>query len=154
MPKKDQQRIEELTRDLQRVQAEFVNFKRRSGEERGELLNMAKQEVVRDLLPVLDNLDRALGHFPAELKDHPWAKGVAQIGKQVDDALQQLGVTKIKALGAEFDPHLHEAISFEDGAGEHEIITEELQPGYQLGDKVLRHAVVRVGKQSNQKKEK
>lgn len=150
MPKKKTDaQLEELTRDLQRVQAEFVNFKRRSGEERQELMSLAKEQVIKQLLPLIDNLDRALAHLPAGLASNPWAQGVEQVGKQVQETLANLGVTRIKALGETFDPHLHEAISLEEGAGDHEVVIEELQPGYQLGERVIRHAVVRVGKPSH-----
>lgn len=144
-------KLDELTRDLQRVQAEFVNFKRRSGEERQELLGFAKEQVIKQLLPLIDNLDRALAHRPADLAEHPWATGVEQVAKQVQETLSRLGVTRIAAVGQPFDPHLHEAISIEEGAGEHEVVVEELQPGYQLGERVIRHAVVRVGKPTKQK---
>lgn len=143
---KAKDKMSELTTDLQRVQAEFINYKRRTAEERGEIVNLVKQDVVLQLLPFLDNLERALSHLPSELNADPWVRGVQQIAKQADDALKSLGVERIQALGQPFDPHLHEAVSFEDGSGHHEIVTEELQPGYKLGDKVIRHAVVKVKK--------
>ena len=141
-----QARVDELTADAQRLQAEFANYKRREGEAKAELLEMAKHEVVTLLLPVLDNIERALAHRPAELADNAWAAGVEQVGKQASEALAKLGVERIKSVGQPFDHNLHEAISMEDGDGEHEIITEELQPGYRMGDTVIRHAMVKVGK--------
>jgi molecular chaperone GrpE len=141
-----QQRVDELTHDLQRLQAEFLNYKRREGEAKAELLDMAKQEVVIQVLPLLDNIDRALNHRPEELAQNAWANGVEQVGKQAADTLAKLGVTKIESIGHPFDHNLHEAIGFEDGEGEHEIISEELQPGYRMGDRIIRHAIVKVGK--------
>ena len=138
--------IDELTSDLQRVHAEFANYKRRETEAKAELLDMAKREVVVLLLPLLDNIERALAHRPAELADNAWATGVEQVGKQAGEALTKLGVTKIQSVGQPFDHNLHEAISMEDGDGDQEVVTEELQPGYRMGDKVLRHAMVKVGK--------
>lgn len=141
-----QTKVDELTSDLQRIQADFMNFRRRSDEERGAFLDLAKQNVVLQLLPVLDNIGRALSHIPDELQDNNWAKGVSQIAKQSDDTLKSLGVTRVESLGQPFDPNLHEAIGFEDGEGDHEVVIEELQPGYKMGDKVIRHAMVKVGK--------
>ena len=139
-------RVEELTADLQRLQADFANYKRRSTEEQTQLMQVAKVNVVTTILPLLDNVDRALNHVPEELADNAWAKGVAGVAKQAQEVLRQLGVEKIEAHGQEFDPRYHEAIGFEDGEGEHEVVIEELQSGYRLGDQVLRPSMVKVGK--------
>ncbi|HSX48513.1 MAG TPA: nucleotide exchange factor GrpE [Candidatus Nanoarchaeia archaeon] len=140
-----EQRVEELTADLQRAQADFMNFRRRAEEQRGMVLDLAKQDVVLQLLPLLDNVERALGHVPAELADNAWAKGVDQVAKQAQDTLKQLGVEKINSVGQPFDHNLHDAVAT-DESGEHEVVVEELQPGYKLGDKIIRHAMVKVGK--------
>ena len=141
-----QEKVDELTADLQRIQADFVNFRRRSDDERGAFLELAKQDVILQLLPVLDNIGRAFTHLPEDLAENPWAKGVSQIAKQAEDTLKNLGVTRLESVGQVFDPNLHEAIGVEDGEGEQEIVIEELQPGYKLGEKVIRHAMVKVGK--------
>ncbi len=143
-----QTKVDELTADLQRIQADFVNFRRRSDDERGEFLTLAKQDVILQLLPVLDNIGRALSHLPDELSDNGWAKGVSQISKQAEETLKGLGVTRIDSIGRPFDPNLHEAIGYEEGEGDQEVVTEELQPGYKLGDKVIRHSMVKVGRKS------
>ncbi|HUC86867.1 MAG TPA: nucleotide exchange factor GrpE [Candidatus Saccharimonadales bacterium] len=145
-PDELQDRIDELTGDLQRLQAEFANYKRRESEAKAELLDMAKREVVLLLLPILDNIDRALTHRPDELKDNTWAIGVEQVGKQATEALTKLGVTKIESVGQPFDHNLHEAIAYEEGEGSSEVVVEELQPGYRMGDTVIRHAMVKVGR--------
>ena len=154
MPKKNakDERIDELTQDLQRVQADFVNYKRRAESERLEIMAMAKQEVTKQLLPILDNIDRGLAHLPEELVDNDWAKGVQQVGRQAEEMLKSLGIERIVAVGERFDPHQHEAIS-QDGEGD--MVTAELQPGYRMGDKVIRHAMVKVGQVelSNDEKE-
>ena len=154
MPKKNakDERIDELTQDLQRVQADFVNYQRRAESERLEIMAMAKQEVTKQLLPILDNIDRGLAHLPEELVDNDWAKGVQQVGKQAEEMLKSLGIERIVAVGERFDPHQHEAIS-QDGEGD--MVTAELQPGYRMGDKVIRHAMVKVGQVelSNDEKE-
>lgn len=140
-----QAKIEELTQDLQRVHADFVNFRRRSDEERVQLRDQAKIGIITQLLPLIDNIDRALAHIPKELEENQWAKGVAQLAKQFSNTLKDLGVEEITAVGEPFDPHLHEAVSYDDGEGE-EIVEAELQKGYRLGDQVIRHSMVRVGR--------
>lgn len=142
----EQVKLAELEADLKRVQADFINFRRRSEEERGEVLSLVKQDVVRQILPLLDNLERSLGHLPPELADNAWAQGTKQIAKQSQDTLKSLGVEKIQALGQPFDHHLHEAIAYEEGDGDTEVVVEELQPGYRLGERVIRHAMVKVGR--------
>lgn len=143
---KFQQDINVLTADLQRVQADFVNFKRRSEEEKAGIMSMAKENVILHILPLIDNIERALAHQPEELKNNEWAKGVEQVAKQVETTLKELDVVKIETVGQPFDPELHEAVGYEDGEGE-EIVAEELQPGYMLGDRVIRHAIVKVKKE-------
>lgn len=137
------QQIEELTEDLKRSQADFINLKRRSEEERITVSRLVKQDIVTELLPVLDNIERALGHLPKELEGNEWAQGVSKVAAQLTAKLEELGVTKIPTVGKEFDPHLHEAITAE-GEGDTEIISEELQAGYLIGDEVVRHAMVKV----------
>lgn len=144
---KVEQDLLELTKDLQRVQADFVNYKRRQEEERTSLVDYAKQEVIAQLLPIFDNIDRALGHTPKELEGNDWAKGVAQVAKQSEDVLRELGVEKIAAKGQAFNPELHEAVGLEDGEGEQEIVVEELRPGYKIGEQVIRPSMVKVGRQ-------
>ncbi len=147
-PKEDLNvKIEELTADLQRVHADFVNFRRRAEEDQSQIMVIAKQAVVAQLLPLLDNLERALAHVPSELKDNPWAHGVAQTAKQAEKILMNLGVEKISAVGQKFDPSLHEAVGFEEGEGAHEVVAEEMQTGYKMGEDVIRPAIVKVKRQ-------
>lgn len=133
--------VEELTQHLQRLQAEFDNFRRRTEEDRSRFIDIAKEEIIKDLLPLLDNLERATGHLPQELKENEWAKGIAQISKQTEQTFRNLGITRIPTVGEAFDPHFHEAVVSDGG----ETITEELQSGWQLGEKVIRHAMVKLG---------
>jgi molecular chaperone GrpE len=142
--------VAELTQDLQKVQAEFVNFKRRTSEERAEIINLAKQDIILQLLPLLDNLQRGLTHLPESLAADPWAQGVAQIARQAEATLERLGITRVPGVGSKFNPHVHEAITM-DGEGA-EVITEELQAGYLLGDKLLRPAMVKVGQINKEEK--
>lgn len=146
MPKKSpqQQRLEELTQALQRERADAVNLRRRHEAEIASLRDRVKGGVVAELLPVIDNFERALKHVPADLKDNDYIKGVQAVVKQFEQTLAQMGVQRIKTVGEQFDPHLHEAVGVEEGDGDQQIITEELQAGYRLGEDVIRHAMVKV----------
>lgn len=139
-----QQKVAELTEALQRERADAVNLRRRHDEQVAHLRTTIKAHVVKDLLPVIDNFERALKHVPAELTDNDYVKGVQSVVKQFEKTLADLGVERIATVGEQFNPHLHEAISMEEGDGEQEIVTEELQSGYRIGDEVIRHAMVRV----------
>jgi len=139
-----QQQVAELTEALQRERADATNLRRRHEEQVTSLKSVVKASVVRDLLPVIDNFERALKHVPAELEDNDYIKGVRGVVKQFEKTLVDIGVMRIKTVGEPFDPRLHEAVSMEEGDGEQEVVSEELQAGYQLGDEVVRHAMVRV----------
>ena len=138
------QQIADLTDALQRERADAMNVRRRSDEERAKMGSFYKANVVQELLPVVDNFERALKHVPEDLKDNDYIKGVAGVVKQFEDTLAKLGVQRIRTVGELFDPNLHEAVSMEEGEGSREVVSEELQSGYTLGDSVLRHAMVRV----------
>ena len=137
------QHIGELTADVQRVQAEFINFKKRAEDEKAMLSQFSKSQVIKDLLPVIDDLERALQHQPAELKDNKWAEGVSKVYDRLQKQLEKLGVAKIEALNQPFDPNLHEAVQVE-GEGDDQIVSDVLQSGYELNGQVIRHAVVKV----------
>lgn len=136
--------IAELTTALQRERADATNLRRRHDEALKGLQSHIKATVVKDLLPVVDNFERALKHVPDDLKDNDYIKGVQGVVKQFETTLQGIGVAKIKTVGEPFNPELHEAISMDDEGGSQEIVSEELQAGYTLGDAVVRHAMVRV----------
>lgn len=142
-----QQQVSELTEALQRERADVINVRRRHDEQIAGLKNHVKADVIEDLLPVVDNFERALGHVPKDLEGNDFVKGVQAIVKQFESTLGNIGVQRIKTVGELFDPSIHEAVSMEDGEGDKEIVSEELQAGYQLGDTVIRHAMVRVKRQ-------
>lgn len=139
-----QQQIADLTEALQRERADAANIRRRHDEQIANLRTTTKASVVRDLLPIIDNFERALKHVPGELEGNAYVKGVQAVVKQFEKTLTDIGVERIKTVGEVFDPHLHEAVSMEEGEGDKEIVSEELQSGYKLSDEVLRHAMVRV----------
>jgi molecular chaperone GrpE len=142
-----QTQVQELTEALQRERADAVNLRRRHGEEVAQLQTRLKANVIASLLPVVDNFERALKHVPEDLVDNDYIKGVQGVVKQFEKTLADMGVERIKTVGQPFDPELHEAISMEDGEGDQEVVSEELQSGYKLGDDVVRHAMVRVTSQ-------
>jgi molecular chaperone GrpE len=139
-----QKQVKELTEALQRERADAINVRRRADEERAKLASYHKAMVVQELLPALDNLDRALMHTPKDLKDHDYVKGVQGVAKQFEKVFSDLGVQRIKTVGQKFDPKYHEAVHMEEGEGTVEVICEELTSGYQLGDEIIRHARVKV----------
>lgn len=139
-----QQQIGELTEALQRERADAENIRRRHGEEIARLRTSVKASVVKQFLPVLDNLERSIKYVPDDLKNHDYAKGVQAVIKQLEKTFADLGVKRIETVGAEFDPHYHEAVSMEEGEGDREIVREELQSGFHIDDDVIRHAMVRV----------
>jgi len=141
-----QEQIDSLTAALQRERADATNIRRRHDEEILALRGRVKATVVIALLPVIDNFERSLKHVPKDLESNDYVKGIQGIVKQFEKTLSDLGVEKIKTVGEPFNPHLHEAVSMEDGEGDEEVVSEELQPGYKLGDEVIRHAMVRVSR--------
>jgi molecular chaperone GrpE len=139
-----QQQVDELTEAVQRERADAVNLRRRHEEQIVGLKNTIRANVVRQLLPVIDNFERSLKHVPADLTENEYVKGIQAVVKQFEKTLADLGVQRIKTVGELFDPRWHEAIMMEEGDGTEEVVSEELQAGYHLGDEVIRHAMVKV----------
>lgn len=135
----------ELTADLQRIQAEFINYKNRVETEKATLSQFVRVQTIKDLLPVIDDLERALEHLPESLKDDKWAQGTHKVYDRLMKQLEKMQVQKIEALNQPFDPELHEAVHVE-GDGDKQIVSEVLQNGYQLSDEIIRHAIVKVTK--------
>jgi molecular chaperone GrpE len=142
------QEIAELTADLQRLRADFENYRKRTDEEKQAARTYGEMNMVAKLLPVLDDIERATAHVPAELADNAWAGGVVNLAKNLDRTLADIGVTRIVAdAGSDFNPDQHHAVQFDENSdGEREIIAEELQSGYMLSGQVLRPAMVRVSR--------
>lgn len=136
--------ISALTADLQRIQADFVNFKTRADANRLRDINSGKEQAIEAFLPILDNLDRAIAHEPKDIINHPWVTGITQMVKQLDSQLESIGLTKIDKVGEAFDPYKHEAIVMDESDGDTEVVAEIIQPGYQFGDTVIRPAQVKV----------
>ncbi len=146
-----QQQVADLTDALQRERADVINVRRRHDEQLNSLRDLVKASIVSELLPIIDNFERALKHVPADLADNGYVKGVQGVVKQFEKTLADIGVKRIKTVGETFDPSLHQAISMEEGDGTHEVVSEELQAGYVLGDEVIRHAMVKVKQEHKEK---
>ncbi len=131
----------------QRAEADLANFKRRTEQEKADLTRFANAGLIRKILPVLDDFERAIGVIPADAQSQSWVEGVKLIDKKLRTILEQEGVTTIDALGKEFDPHVHEAVMREEGEGDTDVVVQEFQRGYRLHDRVIRPAMVKVGRQ-------
>jgi molecular chaperone GrpE len=128
-----------------RAMAEFDNYRKRIERERKELADFVAFELLHDLLPLVDDLERALAAAEGTQTVAGYRAGVELIHKQLNELLRKKGVTPIEAKGADFDPHVHQAVATEPSADhrDNEVI-EELRRGYRLGDRLLRPAMVKV----------
>ena len=132
---------------LLRKTAEFDNFRKRTERERQSASDAAAADLLQDLLPLLDDLERALQAEAGSEGAEAYRRGVELIHRQLTELLRKRGVRPIEALGADFDPHVHQAVAHEPAAGyrEGEVI-EEFRRGYMLGDRLLRPSMVKVAK--------
>ena len=146
--KKDSQ-IEKLNKELAdktdllaRTAAEFDNYKKRTEREKASIAEYAKSSVIKTLLPILDNIDRASA---ADKESPEYIKGIELIVKQFGELAENLGVTEIGSIGEKFDPNFHDAVMHieDENFGDNEI-ADILQKGYKLGDTVIRPAMVKV----------
>jgi len=134
--------LEEKDDRLKRLMAEFDNFKKRSQKERDSLYNSLVSDIFQNLLPVIDNLEKASS---VKTEDENYKQGVEMVLKQFKEVLNSNGVKEIESIGQTFNPELHEAIGsvVDENLGEKEI-KEEYRKGYMIGDKVIRHSLVVV----------
>lgn len=132
----------ELDDRFKRMLAEFENYKKRSQKEKDSIYGMITGDVVATMLPIMDNLEKAVD---AKTEDTAYQDGVKLVARQFQDALKRLGLEEIEAVGTRFDPEFHEAVShIEDPEkGEQEIV-QEYRKGYKIGNKVVRHSMVIV----------
>lgn len=138
--------ISELTADLQRTRADFENYRKRVELEKAAARDAGQASAILKLLPVIDTIERAVSHIPEALKEDKWALGIVGLVKNLEKALEGLNLLRIDAKpGTEFNPDLHEAIQFdEEATGEKEVVADELQAGYLLNGRPIRHAMVKV----------
>jgi molecular chaperone GrpE len=135
----------------QRTAADFANYRKRVEQEKNEITRYANAGLIRRLLPVLDDLDRAFQTLPDNLADLTWIQGIILIDRKLRTILEQEGLRPMEAVGQPFDPAFHEAILYEetDPVNDGKVIAE-LQKGYQFHDKVLRPTLVKVGRGTGQ----
>jgi molecular chaperone GrpE len=136
-------RVEANLAGWQRAQADFVNYKRRTEEEREETVRLANASLVLSLLPILDDFERAVASCPQELSGLAWVEGIRLIERKLRASLEAQGLSPIPALGEPFDPRRHEAVR--QAQGKEGIVLEEVQKGYKFRDRVLRPTQVVVG---------
>ena len=136
--------VDEMRDRWQRSAADFSNYRRRQQFDQEEAAKYAAVPTLTDLLPIVDNFERAFTALPGELVQFTWIQGVAQIAQLVMQTLQRHGVRPIDALNQPFDPRYHEAVMHEEGEGAHTVL-QVLQAGYTLHERVLRPALVKVG---------
>jgi molecular chaperone GrpE len=140
----ERERAEANYGNWQRATADFINYKRRTEQEREEHARFANTALVLNMLPAVDDLERALQHVNPALEGSVWIDGVRQILRKLKGALTAAGVTEIAATGEAFDPNLHEAIAEDEG--EEGKVVSEAQRGYRLGNRVIRPSMVVVGR--------
>ena len=139
----ERERAETNHANWQRAVADFINYKRRVEQEREESARFANLALVLNVLPSVDDLERALQHVEPEFADRSWVEGVRQILRKLTGALTAAGVSEVAAEGEMFDPNQHEAIA--EGDGEAGRVVSVAQRGYRLGNRVIRPAMVVVG---------
>lgn len=142
-----QSQLQSMTEMAKRTMADLQNLKRRQADERHQTIILANIDLIRDLIPIVDNLDRAKQHLPETIskdeKNAQWFKGIEICANQLHKLLEDSGVKPIESIGQPFNPDLHEALA--QGPGPKDTVIEELEKGYMLGDRVIRHAKVKVG---------
>ena len=142
----EEEKLQQALKDQEdkylRLLAEYDNYRKRSQKEKENAWTTAKADTIKELLPVYDNLERALRQ---ETADEAYAKGVQMTMQQLKTVLEKLGVEEIPAQGEPFDPNLHNAVMhMEDEAMGENIVAEVFQAGFKMGEKVIRHAMVKV----------
>lgn len=138
----------DLKNDLQRTRADFENYRKNVESRISNAQNLGEKKAILALIPMVDDIERAISHLPEDLAKNAWAQNVVKMSKNLEKNLSKIGVMKIdSSKGATFNPELHEAIQFdEESDGEEEVVAEELRAGYTLKGEVLRAAMVKVGR--------
>ena len=136
---------------MQRALADYQNLKKRNEEDRQESLRWSNAELIRSILPAIDDMERAFTMVDPQFKDSTWVEGFRIIQRQLQDALRAHGCTEIDCVGQPFDPNLHEAVTYEDG--EEGTVISQHRKGYIMKDRVLRASQVAVGKGNQEQDE-
>ena len=136
----------ELTRDLQRLAADFSNYRKRNDAERADFARYAKADLIKKLLEVLDGYDRALETMPADAEGQPWLEGLRLVERKLRQLLDGEGLQPFDSVGTPFDPYQHEAVAHLESDAPEGTVISEYQKGYRLHDRVIRPALVTVAK--------
>lgn len=136
-------KAEKYLANWQRSEADLTNFRKRTEQERGEVTQFANMAFVMNLLPIVDDLERAFDTLPDSLTDLTWIDGIRLIFRKIWVIMEAQGVSEVKSIGEQFDPSVHEAVS--QGEGPEGEIIQQLQKGYKMRDRLLRPALVVVG---------
>lgn len=144
-------KAEEYLAGWQRAQADFINLKRRTEQEKEETTRFANTTLILNLLPVLDDMNRAISAIPPNAVETAWVDGIRLIYRNFRTVMENMGVSEIKVVGEKFDPNLHQAMM--EGEGEAGIVVKELQKGYKLHHRVIKPSLVVVGKSDEKQRE-
>ena len=138
-----QAEAERYRSNWQRATADLINYRRRADQEKEDAIKYGSVHLLKALLPIIDDLERAIANAPAEIAGTSWFEGLQMLSRKIATSLQSQGVEAIEAVGRPFDPTLHEAVLYEEG--EEGKVTAEFQKGYRLHGRVVRPSLVRVG---------
>lgn len=141
-------KIQEITNDLQRVRADFENYRKRTESDLARARDVGEQKAVTKILPILDIFDQVFANLPNEIAQTGYGRGIILAEKNLIKVSKSLQLAKIPAkIGDTFDHNIHNAVQFDENSdGEHEVITEILQNGYTYGDLILRQTMVKVAR--------
>jgi molecular chaperone GrpE len=145
----EREKAEKYLASWQRSQADLENYIKRAEQEKSETVECANRILILDLLPILDDFERAFASLPAELDEQDWTEGIKLIYNKAKAVLEAQGLSEIRAKGEYFDPCWHEAAGQLEG--EEDMVVEEIRKGYKFKDKLLRPSMVMVGKGNSSK---
>jgi len=140
-----EKKLEEAMNGWKRALADYENFKKRSEEDKRELVQYASENLILEILPILDNFQSAYKNLPKDLENNNWVIGIKYIKDQLENVLKNNGIEGLKAVGEKFNPEIHEAIEKVKTKDKKNIIIEEVVKGYKMNGKVIRAAKVKIG---------
>ena len=141
------EKIKDWEDKYKRLLAEFDNFRKRSEKESAQMCDIGASVVLTKILPIVDNIERALQNIPEDIKDNAFVEGIDKTYKQILKTFEDMDVKPIESVGKPFDANLHNAVMTDENAeGEVDTVVEEMQKGWTYKDQVLRHAMVKVKK--------
>ena len=143
----EKEKAEKYLVNWQRAEADLVNYKKRADQEKSDLAASNTAGIILNLLPVIDDFERAFESIPEESRNESWVEGMRLIERKLMSYLESIGLCKMESLGQIFDPNLHEAVCHIEG--EEGKVVEEFRTGYKLKDRLLRAPMVAVGKKSD-----